>query len=148
MKLLGSILIMLSTTLIGLGFSNSIKDKIFLCSDIIEFCDSLSNTIKYSKDALPNVIAESKLKKYVPYNYFDAYSQLNFPFSKEENFKINDFFSRLGKDDMNNEISKISSFKSYVEAMQDKYKNIYKSKSKVYITMGMGSGIVMSLMII
>lgn len=145
MKIFGSFLIILSTSFFSLIFVKSIKDKISLCDDFLMFCESLKVAISYSKVPIKAVIENSKINSYVDLEKMKISS---FPFSKAECVKFDDFISSLGKADKNTELAKIESFKEFLLVTKDKYLSSYNSKSKVYLTLGIGSGILMTIMLI
>ena len=70
------------------------------------------------------------------------------PLSQEENRTIGSFFYSLGKYDVDNQIKQIEFFKEYMSSSMRKYEEMYKSKAKIYLSLGFSFGIVITLVLI
>lgn len=65
--------------------------------------------------------------------------------SESENEQISEFVYMLGKSDVKAQTKLVKSFKEYIKKMEEKYSEKYRKESKLYITFGFFSGVLVSL---
>lgn len=140
-------MIIISSTLIGLNHSKRIKAQISICDELYNFSNKLLLDIKYSQTPALELIKNANLE-YVGQDMIKHKTRANTQLSKTENEKIGEFIYNLGKYDTVNQISQIEGFREYIKALKDKYERNYISKSKVYLSLGISFGLILSLMII
>lgn len=140
-------MIIISSTLIGLNHSKRIKAQISICDELYNFSNKLLLDIKYSQTPALELIKNANLE-YVGQDMIKHKARANTQLSKTENDKIGEFIYNLGKYDTVNQISQIEGFREYIKALKDKYERNYISKSKVYLSLGISFGLILSLMII
>ena len=130
--------------------SNSIKKKINLCRALIDVANYILPEIKL-RQTLPCKILESERLKslgFVGQDMLLAEQKANTPLNDEENETIGRFFYSLGKYDVHNQIKQIEEFKEYMASAMRKYEEEYKSKSKIFISVGFSFGTVIALVLI
>lgn len=125
---------------ISLGFmlKNNLKQKVLVCDEIVSFCDKALIDVTYLQRPIDNDFL----------NEVRAGQEIKTILSKEENIKLNDFYKSFGKSDVNNEITKLNNLKDYFTISRNEYEKICTSKSKIYISLSIGIGIIISILII
>lgn len=68
--------------------------------------------------------------------------------SNSENLEISQFLYSLGKSDVHSQIKLINGFREYINARESEYISSFNKNSKLYITFGFFSGVVISLILI
>ncbi|WP_297127955.1 stage III sporulation protein AB [uncultured Eubacterium sp.] len=130
--------------------SNSIKKKINLCRALIDVANYILPEIKLKQTPPCEILASERLKSldFVGQDMLLAEQKANTPLNDEENETIGRFFYSLGKYDVHNQIKQIEEFKEYMASAMRKYEEEYKSKSKIFISVGFSFGTVIALVLI
>lgn len=146
-KVFGAILIILSTSVLAFALISRQRDKIKVCDDLLSFCDEMLLELSYSLKPITSIL-ESSNSKYILQSNILSNEIIETPLSDRENEKISEFLYSLGKSDVNSQVKIINTFKDYLESLRVMYIEKYKSKSKIYISLGVYSGIIISLVLI
>lgn len=130
--------------------SNSIKKKINLCRALIDTANYILPEIKLKQTPPCEILASERLKSlgFVGQDMLLAEQKAKTPLNDEENEAIGHFFYSLGKFDVQNQIKQIEFFKEYMSSAVRKYEEEYKSKSKIYVSIGFSFGTVIALVLI
>lgn len=146
-KVFGAILIILSTSVLAFALISKQRDKIKVCDDLLSFCDEMLLELSYSLKSITSIL-ESSNSKYILQSNILSNEIIETPLSDRENEKISEFLFSLGKSDVNSQVKIINTFKDYLDSLRVMYIEKYKSKSKIYISLGVYSGIIISLVLI
>lgn len=125
-----------------------------ICRELASFCELLKNEIAVRQTPACEVVNSI--------NGMDSFKSLSFLnddyikiskipdsiLTKEQNKKIGDFLYSLGKSDISSQLVHIDEFKQYISNAQEQYSLQYKSKSRLYVMLGVCSGIIISLTLI
>lgn len=125
-----------------------------ICRELVSFCELLKNEIIVRQTPACEVVNSV--------NGMDSFKSLSFLnddyikiskipdsiLTKEQNKKIGDFLYSLGKSDISSQLVQIDEFKQYISNAQEQYSLQYKSKSRLYVMLGVCSGIIISLTLI
>lgn len=140
-------MIVMSSTLIGVYHSKKIKQQAFLCECLYDFSNTALLEIRYNHTSVIELIKKSSLD-FIGQDMLKNRVIPDTELSNEENQRIGEFIYNLGKYDIQNQIAQIESFKNYISTVKEKYEKRYISKSKLYLSLGMSFGLIVSLMII
>lgn len=124
----------------------ALRNKINYCDELISFCELLINELNYSANSIPIIIKKSKINLDV--NCLSEKTSIDTVLSKEENDRLSDFVYSLGKSDKNTQINIVNSFLDYIKNIKNNYQLMLQTKSKIYISFGVCSGIILSLILI
>ncbi|HBP44157.1 MAG TPA: hypothetical protein DD621_05815 [Clostridiales bacterium] len=136
-------------TILGFIISNQYKKRIIIFKDLSKFCSICENKIKLNKISIKEIIDENKeifSKEFIDiaYNYYilgnEEYNSniLNF----EEEKMVKDFFSSIGKMDLDTEINNMCTYKKNMEC-----KLKYLLDNKASGQLGAKFGILLSLIV-
>lgn len=136
-------------TILGFIISNQYKKRIIIFKDLSKFCSICENKIKLNKISIKEIIDENKeifSKEFIDiaYNYYilsnEEYNSniLNF----EEEKMVKDFFSSIGKMDVDTEINNMCTYKKNMEC---KLKHLLDNKTSGQL--GAKLGILLSLIV-
>lgn len=130
--------------------SNSIKKKINLCRALVDTANYILPEIKLKQTPPCEILASERLKSldFVGQDMLLVEQKAKTPLNDEENEAIGHFFYSLGKFDVQNQIKQIEFFKEYMSSAVRKYEEEYKSKSKIYVSVGFSFGTVIALVLI
>lgn len=140
-------MIVLATSSLGFYFVKLQKERIVVCNDLIGLCDELLIQLSFSMKPIKDIILSSNLD-YLSVDNISSISIIATPLSYQENEKISHFLYQLGKSDAKSQTKTVNSFKDYLLQVRGKYVEKSNSKSKVYISFGVCSGIILSLALI
>lgn len=140
--------------MLGIHYSNRLKQQEKICEQLINLCDLLLIDISTAKT--PVVILLNRLLKREEFACLNFMSEENVKnklkvssvLSNADNSAVSDFLYSLGKYSASAQISAVNSFKQYIELSKSNYRDSYNSKSKVYISFGFSAGIIMSLVLV
>lgn len=153
MKLIGLIGIIITTTSIGIYYSNNIKSQIIICESLSLLCDDLINDISFKKTPIIQLLdTKLKLEKYsnlsfISHKNIKEKRQVKSCLSSDENERLSLFLYSLGKSSPSALIAEINTFKFYIEESKNKYYETYKKNSRLYIMLGFFSGVIIALVI-
>lgn len=130
--------------------SNSIKKKINLCRALVDTANYILPEIKLKQTPPCEILVSERLKSldFVGQDMLLVEQKAKTPLNDEENEAIGHFFYTLGKFDIQNQIKQIEFFKEYMSTAVRKYEEEYKSKSKIYVSIGFSFGTVIALVLI
>lgn len=130
--------------------TENIKRKIKTCRELIDLVNYILPEIKLRQTSAYDLFASSQFKKldYIGQDMLITEQSAKTMLSQEENKVIGSFFYSLGKYDVENQIKQIEFFKEYMTSSLRKYEEMYKSKAKIYLSLGFSFGIVITLALI
>lgn len=130
--------------------TENIKAKINVCRELVDLANYILPEIKLKQTSAFDLFESSKFKNldYVGQDMLCFEQSAKTPLSQEENRAIGSFFYSLGKYDIDNQIKQIEFFKEYMSSSMRKYEEMYKSKAKIYLSLGFSFGIVITLALI
>lgn len=130
--------------------TENIKAKIKVCRELIDLANYILPEIKLRQTSAYDLFASSQFKNldYVGQDMLLSEQFAKTPLSQEENKAIGSFFYSFGKYDVENQIKQIEFFKEYMLSSLRKYEEMYKSKAKIYLSLGFSFGIVITLALI
>lgn len=153
MKCIGIVLINLSTFYLGISYANKLKMKLIISSELIQMCDLLKIEIGYmendTKEIITKLSKENSLSnliflKNLEFENINIKTQLN----ENDNEKLNLLFKNLGGLDIASTIALIDGFRQSIIQSNKKYKENYETHAKLYIALGLFSGLTVSLILI
>jgi stage III sporulation protein AB len=151
---MGMIVLVTSSTAVGLLLSNKAKEQYVICEQLIIFCNMLLIDFGYTKTSATKLVDKTLQNEQLCKLDFinsDFVKQLKKPtssLSDDENLSLAEFLFSLGKSDIKGQISLTENFKEYLLQIKNKYYQNYVKNSKLYITFGFFSGVVFSLVMI
>ncbi len=166
-KILGCILFIISSSMAGVYFSQKLKNRLEFLKEFISFLKSLKIQLRYCNGDIFQILplcSDSKVLKVFIKNLTDQ-SENYSSFSKIWNDSVInisksncltksdvnsmfEFGSNLGTTDVEGQLNHIE---LYIDIFNKKYENAcedYKSKSKIYKTMGFFIGTTIAIMIV
>lgn len=146
--------LILSTTALGLLFSDQSKKRISICTQLLSFCDLLSMNLSYTVNPINKIICKTvnderyKNLDFITQDCIKEKSKILSPLSFAENEEISQFLYSLGKSDIKSQLILIDSFREYINHSLLIYREKHKKNSKLFITFGFFGGVVISLLLI
>lgn len=125
-----------------------------ICRELASFCELLKNEIAVRQTPACEVVNSIngrdsfKSLSFLNDDYIKSSKIPDSILTKEQNKKIGDFLYSLGKSDISSQLVHIDEFKQYISNAQEQYSLQYKSKSRLYVMLGVCSGIIISLTLI
>ena len=125
-----------------------------ICRELASFCELLKNEIAVRQTPVCEVVNSIngrdsfKSLSFLNDDYIKSSKIPDSILTKEQNKKIGDFLYSLGKSDISSQLVQIDEFKQYISNAQEQYSLQYKSKSRLYVMLGVCSGIIISLTLI
>lgn len=147
MKLLGMIILVLSSTIIGVLYSNRIKKKALICDELLDFCDKLNLELNYTFNPVTSIIEDVNLQ-YLSLDNLRVNTPLKTSLKDEENKRIASYIYSLGKSDAYTQKDIVLALKEYLTSLKNNYLLLFSKKSKIYLSFGLSFGIVISLLLI
>lgn len=120
----------------------------------MSFCELLKNEITVRQTPVCDIVNSVKMRDsyrlvtFLSDEYVKNHKIPDSILSKSQNEKIGDFLYSLGKSDISSQLTLIDEFKQFIINVQEEYRLQYKSKSRLYIMLGVCSGIIISLTLI
>lgn len=131
---------------LGLRIVKYKKEQIRFIDDLIymgeEILLLLNSTLPETDVIINKLSGEKRLSKYD----FDDLKGMS-PLKSEENEKIDEMFSVLGKYDVDSQISYIEEFNGYYKMLKNEYREYYKTHYKLYIVLSLSVGVVIVLLL-
>ena len=159
-KLFGAGMILLCCTLCGFYCSYKLSLKLNFLNSLIDFLSRLETNIRYFGDdvfklislSAPSSLSEYFLEKKTPFNtYWDnAVQKLTkaYSISSEIKHNLTEFGRMLGSTDVEGQIKHIGVYKSVFTTSLDNFQKEYKTKARLYKTLGFFAGAVLALLIL
>ena len=125
-----------------------------ICRELASFCELLKNEIAVRQTPVCEVVNSIngrdsfKSLSFLNEDYIKSSKIPDSILTNEQNKKIGDFLYSLGKSDISSQLVQIDEFKQYISNAQEQYSLQYKSKSRLYVMLGVCSGIIISLTLI
>lgn len=131
---------------LGLRIVKYKKEQITFIDDLIYMGEKilllLNSTLPETDLIINKLSGEKRLSKYD----FDDLKGMS-PLKSEENEKIDEMFSVLGKYDVDSQISYIEEFNGYYKMLKKEYREYYKTHYKLYIVLSLSVGVVIVLLL-
>ena len=163
--MIGCILLITSTTVIGFYLSLLLQRRMMLFDNLVLFITNVSTSIRYNSNDIYSILLKEYPYTKIPFldtvlvkleqgnsvdkswcNGVDA-----LPFShglrKKDKAVIKQFGSKLGTTDVDGQISHCEYFKNLYLSLAQQFKDEYTKCSKVYRSLGFFSGLAFSLVI-
>lgn len=165
-KLLGIVFLVTATSLTGLNFSLYLKNRRAKLELIKRMIDDMSNLIRYRALTVKEIISELSLSpsysNLIFLNYASQNIQNSIPFSEiweksvEKDFSLKNCEKSelislgyaIGSTDIEGQISTLNSFKEKFLHLISQADDDYKQKGKLYRSLGVLSGIFISVIIV
>ena len=159
-KLFGAGMILLCCTLCGFYYSYKLSLMLNFLNGVIDFLSRLETNIRYFGDdvfklirlSAPTSLSEYFYEKKTPFNtYWDnAVQKLAKAYSVSPEIKHNltEFGRMLGATDVEGQIKHIGVYKSVFTTERDNFQKEYKTKARLYKTLGFFAGAVLALLIL
>ncbi len=130
--------------------TENIKRKIKICNELLSLTNYILPEIKLKQTSAFDLFTSRKFEEldYIGQDMLFSEQSAKTPLSNDENKMIGSFFYSLGKYDVDNQIKQIEVFREYIYASRRKYEEMYKSKAKIYLSLGFSFGIIISLALI
>ncbi|MGN1123253.1 MAG: hypothetical protein ACI4RR_02840 [Eubacterium sp.] len=131
---------------LGLRIVKYKKEQICFIDDLIFMGERilllLNSTLPETDVIINKLSSDNRLSKY---DFSDLKSMS--PLKKEENEKIDEMFSVLGKYDVDSQISYIQEFNGYYKMLKNEYREYYNSHCRLYIILSLSVGFVIVLLL-
>lgn len=145
------IILIFSSTMLGLLLSDSSKKRITVCSELASMCDMLLLDLDYRVTPVTELLKKTLKSETLRHISFISNEnvmkkcKISSCLSKAENDELSGFLYALGKSDIKSQKRLISGFKEYIKNSQEIYSEKHRKDSKLYVTFGFFFGIVISL---
>lgn len=147
MKIIGMILIILFSFSLSLIITEHKKYQILYIDKLIymsEYILLLLNSTAPETDEIIHLLKTDKNLAGVDFND----EKLSSPLSNEENERVKRLFNVLGKYDTESQIKYINEFKGYFKLLKEQYQEHFNTHRKLYLTLGLFSGVLVSVLLI
>lgn len=159
-RLFGAGLILLCCTLSGFYLSYRLKQRLVFFNDLVDFTSRLETNIRYFSDDIykllklsaPNTLLPFLDKDIKPfYRYWESVAHeftKTFRLDSDDSNKLVEFGRLLGTTDVEGQLSHIGIYKGFFAQSRDDLQKEYKTKSRLYRTLGFFAGAVAALLIL
>lgn len=159
-KIIGAGLILLCCTLCGFYYSYKLSLKLGFFNSLIDFLSRLETNIRYFGDdvfklisiSAPSLLSEYFKEKKTPFTAYwnSAVQKLTkvYGLSSEVSANLTEFGKMLGATDVEGQIKHIGIYKSLFTTERDNFQNDFKTKARLYKTLGFFAGAVLALLIL
>ncbi len=159
-KIIGSLLLLLSVTVCGFYFSNRLKLRRDFLLAFIEFLTNLETNIRYTSDDIINLVKRSApnyltdifcTDSYVFTDYWtDSLSRIpkSYGLKADDCSLLSEFGKLLGTTDIEGQLNHIELYKTLFKNSLDNSEKEYKSKGKLYRLLGFFCGATLAIMFI
>ncbi len=143
--------LIISSTALGLLLSEKSKDRLIISRELLHLCDMIIIDLGFSvtpaTKLLQKLLSDSSLRhlSFITEENIKKRLPVCSVLSASENEQISEFVYMLGKSDVKAQTKLVLSFKEYMKKTEEKYSEKYKKESKLYITFGFFSGVLVSL---
>ena len=146
-------MIILSTTLTGVALARKARLKELICAELYGLCGRLGDSIRFTqapiKPLLSGLISSDfRHLGFITPDMVEARCNPKSCLSDSENKAIGEFLFSLGKTNTESQLNLILAFGENIKKSKEAYAELYRKNSKIYITFGIFSGILISLIII
>ncbi|MBR3737748.1 MAG: hypothetical protein IKN26_03320 [Eubacterium sp.] len=151
MKYAGEMILIISTTGLGIYLSGKSKQKIIICRDLISLCDGLLLDLNYkitpAGELIESIVESRKLEslKFIGKNCLIRQKKIDSPLSDSDNKEVSSFLFMFGKSDVETQKKLVSNFRENINLSLKKYTDKHSKDSKLYITFGLFSGLIVSI---
>lgn len=153
-KLLLCIVFIMSSTVVGFAYSNKLYKRKSTLEDFVVALTNCSTQMRYTSHSLSKIFADS----FIEYSFCD-----NKPFAPQWTDMLKDYSNILTRDDISllsnfshtlgtcDTLGELSNIDMYIELIRKNIsdaQNDIEQKSKLYKTLGLSLGLVVSILII
>ena len=159
-RLFGALLILLCCTLSGFYFSYRLKQKLGFFSDLVEFTSRLETDIRYfggdiykllrlSAPVSLSAFLNNDIKPFSLYwqTFTDDIAEV-YRLSSDERSRLIEFGRLLGTTDTEGQISHIHIYKGVFTTERNDFQKEFKTKSRLYKTLGFFAGASLALLLL
>ncbi len=160
MKIVLSILLIISCLYIGISISGSIKKKKEFWEDIVKLCEYLAQNINFGQKKLNEILlsykticgvrCQSLIDTFIDTkgkgNFLESFE--NYFFEESEKKLLVEFFDQIGEFDVYNELAKTENYKMRFMKILDKYSEKNKKFSPLIVKLSLIFGIVICIVLI
>ncbi len=145
---------MISTAGAGWALYDKSKRRMIICRQLVILCDVLIRDFMCRATPINLLLFET----------IETYDLHELSFIKEENIisdvpvrtslpagvdkEVSSFFSSLGKSDIQTQLVLINNFRDYISLEEEEYKISHTKNSRLYLTFGVFSGLLISLVFV
>ena len=146
------IVLIISSTAVGMRLSDNLKRKITLCRELLIFCDLLLLDLQYRvtpiRELLCSTLKNERIKhlSFISDDCITENTEIKSILSIRENQELSQFLYSLGKSDVPSQKKLIEGYKEYVNNSLKYYCERHKKDSRIYVSFGLFFGIVFSLL--
>lgn len=151
MKAMGVFMVLFSSVSFGLCLNSRMKRQIDTLKDLLLFSNNLKTAISYQLVSINDFIHSIGSNEYKNLDFLDdisGFENISLDLSNEENNRIANFFSSLGKFDVKNQISEIEYFMIFLNSKIEERNRYYNQKSKITMVLCISIGAVASIVMI
>lgn len=148
------IILIISSTSLGLILSDRLKQKVTVCRELSSLCDMLYIDLGYTVTPITQLISKLLLDErlsnlsFISSENIKSKKPIESCLSSSDNAEISRFLYSLGKSDINSQIKLIRGFKEYINSVEAEYHASFIKNSKLYISFGFFGGVVISLILL
>lgn len=164
LKTVGCILIVVSSTTIGLNYINNLKSRVTALNEISEFMSLIKIKMEYELCDIPNILNSLSDKHFVAQRCFmhiksgsslksawhksaDEYAE-KLHLKQEDKRLLNDFCACFGQTDIDGQISNFNMYSELIEKNLNEAKAELANKSKVILSTSIFAGILITILLI
>lgn len=167
LKIIGATIIIFCGTGLGIANVSSLSRRVEFLENFLKFITFTESEIKFSNDCLFNIISKFETSGLFKFflreiqneltrgkNFFDAWIislnkiLKNIKFANNEILLVKNFGHELGVSDCETQVTHCKLYKSLLENSLSVIRETKKSKSKLYVTLGLCGSITLVLILI
>lgn len=143
-----------SSVMSGIYLVTLARERVKICEELLIFCNLLKTDISTRRTPLDVLISEFADNpslcdvSFIKSDFYKDGDICSCVLKGDDNKRICDFLSNLGSFDVQAQLDEIDFFSSYIEERKKEYEYVCKSKSRLYFTLCLSVGCVVSLMLI
>lgn len=129
--------------------SQTAKQRVLICKELVSFCDRLLMEIGSRQTPLLEILAQYEFRylRISPQTVIGQ-AELYTALSDEDNRAVTEFLRSLGKSDSQTQKEMIDSFKEYMKNEERVYDEAYRKNARLYLAFGFFGGLLLSLLLI
>lgn len=154
MKFAGLITVILATSAAGFSMYQNSKLRLEICRELIVLCDCLRRDMMYKSTPVKELVAdviESQNLTHLGFINPEKICDENYiysPLQSTANKELSAFLSSLGRSNAETQLDLVDSFRSYMCSEEEKLKISHTKNSRLYLSFGVFSGLLIALIFV
>lgn len=164
MKLIGSLMLIVATTCVGINEFLLIKKRISYLEQMLTFIDRLMTEIRYLASPVFEIMETMKEREELPILIREIFAQdisfsdtitntdesifQKYGLKKGDIDQLKGFLNELGRSDINGQIANCRLYKTQIEYELELVRRDVEKKGKMYLSLGLISGLTVALLFV